>query len=452
MRGTRGFTLIEVLVATLLLAGGLLGTAMAVDGARDLSAVSERTSSLTHRAEEEIERIRALGYGAIALRALPVRSADPADPSAVLTAGDPPALRPDRHSPAAEPLVVDGERGRVDATPRPWSDGRLRGTVRAYVSWHRDPYCGSGCPDARNAKRITVAVTVEGRDRARRGPVWLSTLVADPNAAPAGFVADGVRNPVEDPETRCLPDDGPAVPCTRSIGGASAASWFLYDTPAPRGAWEPTAGDHDTHPTVAPFGVCSGLTAALAAGCPVPDLLGPEPTPADPTAPADPGPLPDRSRDQPGSAGSGGRILRRDVACSASPTADNRRGQRWVSPLLEEDAVLTGRGGITLYGRTAGGVPAAVTVCVRFSAVPGSIVNLVERPPRPLGTISYALAAWPGVTTPVSFGFDLAGDDLRIPAGQRLGVQLWVAGSSADDLLVAYDHPTVPSSLQLQLR
>lgn len=449
-RGQAGFTLIEILASTLLLAVGLLSTAMVVDGARDLTSVSERTAAMTHRAEDEIERVRALGYAAIAMDGAPSRSSDPADPSSVLTAGDPPGIRPDRASLASEPLVVDTAQGRVSATPRTWDDGRLHGTVRVYVSWHADGHCGSGCPTSRNTKRITVAVTSSDSAAAHRGPVWLSTIVADPSAAPAGLVEDGVRNPLADPETRCQPDSGPTVPCTSSIGSDSAAGWFLYDTPATKATWTATGGDHPTHPTIAPTGLCSGLTAALAIGCPVPDLMGEDPTPSDGGDRADP--PPDRSTDQGGSAGSGGRVLRRDVSCGGSPSSDNHRSQLWVTPPQAAARTLTGSGGMTLFTRTAGGATAAVTLCVRFYVVPGSILNLIAMPPVALGTVSYALAAWPGVTTPVSFTFSLPGSDLRIGAGERLGVRIWVAASAESDVVVAYDDPALQSSLQVNLR
>ena len=63
-----------------------------------------------------------------------------------------------------------------------WNDGqsRLSGSIYRYVTWIDDPHV----PGAQNAKRITVAVTV---DNARSGgalnkPVLVSSVAFDPKA------------------------------------------------------------------------------------------------------------------------------------------------------------------------------------------------------------------------------------------------------------------------------
>lgn len=441
-----GFTLLETVVAMLVLTVGLLATLGAYDGARGLTAVSERTTIVAHRAQAEIERVRGLGWSGIALDAVPVRSTDPADPASWLTTEAPAGLRPDRRAPSTvEPLVVAPGTGRVSAEPRPWTDGRLSGRLHTWVTRVPDGSCGAGCPDGGEARRITVAVTVEG-GAARRGPFVMSTLVTDPTAAPAGLVVDGTRNPLRDPTIACATPDGGTVPCAAPVPTGSGTSWFLYDTPASRTAWAAVTEDHPTDRTVAPAVLC---VLPLLADCPVPDLMGDEPTPAPAVLP----PLLDRSSDLPGSSGSGGRVLRRDdVECDGAPSADNATSQRWVTPPLPQATTPTGQGGLTLYSRTTTGTEARVTVCVRLSIAPGPVRELLGVPGTVLGTASYTLAAWPAVTTPVSFGFALPGSLATVAAGSRISARVWLAASSRADVVLAYDHPTVQSSLQLNVR
>jgi hypothetical protein len=441
-----GLTLVETLVAILLLSVGLLATAAVYDGSRRLSGTSERTSVLAHRAQAEIERISALGWSHVALSGAPVRSTDPADPASMLTASTPPRLRPDRRDPTTdEALVIDPAAGQVDPTVRTWTDGRLRGRIHTWVSWRTDPRCGAGCPTSQNAKRITVVLTVDGQTT-RRGPLVTSVVLTDPDAAPAGAMADGARNPLADPTTVCLSSTGAEVACSRSIGSLSSTSWFLYDTPAKSDTWQSTPASHAVHPTIAPIGTC--LLGALT-GCPVPDLMGEDAIPAPTVLP----PLLDRSSGTTGSEDSGGRVLKvSDASCSGTPTADNTRSQRWVTPAQPGGTTLTGDGGMTLYSRTRTGVEARVTLCVQFLIAPGPLGDLLTLPPTVVGTVSYELAAWPGVMTPISFTFAMPGSDIAVAAGKRVGVRVWVAASSASDVVLAYDHPTLQSTLQLNVR
>jgi hypothetical protein len=59
------------------------------------------------------------------------------------------------------------------------------------------------------------------------------------------------------------------------------------------------------------------------------------------------------------------------------------------------------------------------------------------------------MAAWPAVPTPISFTFSSLFAAHLAVAGTSLGVRVWVAASSGDDIVVHYDAPTVRSSVQL---
>lgn len=456
-----GFTMVEVLAAIMLLAVGLLATALVFDGSRGLTTTSERTTVMAHRAQAEIERIQSQPWDAVAMAAVPERSATPGDPSQALTTTSPPALQPDRRSSATpERLVVDAAAGTVDAAPRHWTDGRLRGRIWSWVSWSDDETCGALCPTRaggakENRKRITVAVVVDTPGTQARGPMVVSTFVTDREATPVGFVSNGTRNPLRDPTVTCTRPTGPSVPCTTAVREGSGRSWFLYDKGATN-TWSRVTDDHEVHRTVAaaPGAAC---TPEAVGTCPLPDLMDDEPTP-DTGDGIDPV-LPDRSTDLTpagASAASGGRVLRRDDAagCGDVPSTDDATSALWVTPPLEDDLLLTGDGGLTIFSRTTSGSEVPVTLCAQLLDAPGGAVALRSGAARVLAAsaLSYAVPEWPGAMTPVSFTFAVPGADLRVEAGRRLGVRLWVSRVSRDSLVIAYDHPRLRSLLQLNVR
>lgn len=444
-----GFALTETLVAAFVTAVGLLATLTTFDVSRNMVSLSVRKEAAVHLGQQEIERIRALEYEAIALTSAPSPSTDPANPAFYVAGGSAPTYRwnqrTDAPLPHTEPLVVDTSNGQLSPEPTPWNDGRLSGLIYRFVTWVDDSRCGDLCPGAEDYKRVTVAVTVTG-DGGPRKPILVSSIASDPEAKPEGYVVDGSENPLQDPSTRCVDSGGALVDCVAGVSG-SAKTWFMYDTPASSTVREPIVGNHPTHPTLAPTGACSSDDST---GCPVPDLLGTEPPPA----PPDPEPLPPLytySTDQTGTY-AGGRVIGRDAACDAQPSAsDNTRGELWVTPPLAEATTLTGAGALTLHSQTVGGVDAAVTLCVVLYDVPGSIANLVASPPTEIGRAYYSLGTWPTAPAPVAFTFDFRGSSgsVAVPAGHRIGVRIWPAGSSGADIAAIYDHPSYSSSLQL---
>ena len=447
-RGQRGFTTVELLVAVMVLGFAALGTgAVLAQGTRHASA-SETRQNLANRAQGEVERLASLEYAVLAHPDAAIESsADPRSPRSWVTA-DPtsPTYRWDRTPGATSPVeplaVVTGGEVVVERT---WQDGTATGRLFAFVTWVTDGKCGTGCTPDRNYKRLTVAATLDSGGAAV-DPVYISTIVADPHALPAGKIVNGSANPLADPSITCRDPSGATVPCTNSVGSTSVNEWFLSDSPATGSYAEPTAS-HPTHPTVAPSGTCDTTTTS---GCPVPDLLSTT-APAAPAPDSPAIPLLDYSSELAGTvAHPGGRVLRPDVACSATPSAtDNTRGGLWVTAPLTRTTTLTGSGGMTLHSQTAGGVSSGLTLCVGIYDVAGSLANLIANPPTRLGVVSYTVAQWPTSPTPVSFSFDfVTGGTIDVPAGRRLGVRLWVGGGTTDIALL-YDHHSRSSVLQL---
>ena len=441
--GEAGFTVIELLVAIMVLGVAALALGAALASGTKFASASETRQNLAHRAQQEVERLESLPYAQLAHAAAPAAgSTDPASPLYWFSPGAG-TYRWDRGpsgASTAEPLAVVAATGTV-VTQQTWTDGRSTGRLFAFVTWVTDPRCGSGCPASQNYKRLTVAATLD-----QGGPVvkavYVTSIVADPHALPAGKIVNGNANPLADPAITCKDSTGASVPCTASVGSSNVSQWYLSDTPATSTYAVPTAA-HTTHPTVAPSGTC---TASVTTGCPKPDLLSISTPPSTEPQP----PVLDYSTDQSAAGYPGGRLLRRDVSCAATPTsADNTKGALWTTAPLSTAMPLTGGGGMTLDSQTAAGVVAGVTLCLGIYDV-ASITNLVASPPTRLGVVSYTVAQWPQAPTPLSFSFDfLTGGTVTVAAGHRIGARLWLDPASGADVALLYDHPSHPSVLQL---
>src|SRR3954470_2675303 len=107
-REERGFTLLEVMVAALILVIGVLAVVGVFDSSRRLTTVSEKNEVVAHRAELELERVQAMPFAAVALNSTPAHSTDSSDPDFYVS-GSPAAYRWDQGSsgPKTDPLVVD---------------------------------------------------------------------------------------------------------------------------------------------------------------------------------------------------------------------------------------------------------------------------------------------------------------------------------------------------------
>lgn len=447
-----GFTTIEMLIAIFILTTGILSLIGTIDMSRRLTSLSEMKEAASHVAEQKIEEIRALDYDRVALDGMPATSATKTDPGYYVNAGAGTyrwSQKADAPAPNTEPLLICAtvsatcpEVGVLDASAESWSDGRVKGKVHRYVTAVNDSQCtATVCPDSADYKRVTVAVTVENRD-GPENPILVSALIADPDAAPAGTVVDGGQNPLSSPDTQCN-DGGVLVDCVQAADGRTS-SFYLYDTPATSGARQEITGSHATHPTVAPTGRCDGISSS---GCPVPDLMAPEPSPSPDVTPT----LYNYSSEVSGVTWPGGAVIRRDTGCADTPSDDdNTKGHMWVTAPLSAPMTVTGSGALSVATTTVNGVSAAATLCVRFYNVPGSIENLITSPPTEIGGDSFTSSTWPTSANTVSFLIDFRGSEpYTIPAGRRLGVRVWVAASSSADVALLYDHPLYQSFLQI---
>ena len=210
-RAEEGSTLIEVMVAAMVLALGVAALFGAFDSAQKLTLLSERRTTMAHRAQLEIERLQTYPYSELAMATAPGHSSETGNPDYYVnynspvkctTAGDGCYAWTAQQTEAEEALVPAGKNGEcttlvttecgvVSSTPTgrkcsasvgacEWSDGFVEGKVYDFVTWHSDGHCGSGCSEKENYKRLTVVVTAKvPRGNHEPPAVRLSTIVTE---------------------------------------------------------------------------------------------------------------------------------------------------------------------------------------------------------------------------------------------------------------------------------
>lgn len=171
--------LVEVLIGALLMSIGVMALIGTFDTSRSLVSTSERNQVASHQAEAAMESVLALPFTNVALTSTPTHSTDPSNPDYYVTNGLPPRYQWDQGStgPQSDPLVADALNGKL-AHVSSWTDGqsRLSGSIYRYVTQVTD----SCCPGSNFARRVTIAVTVNGTGLAK--PVLMSSIVVDPTS------------------------------------------------------------------------------------------------------------------------------------------------------------------------------------------------------------------------------------------------------------------------------
>lgn len=187
LRREDGFTLVELLMAIVLISVAVLALMGTFDQSRRTTDAAEGQDVAVKAAARELERVRSLGYAAIALRSAPASSLDPNNPNFAVTNSTPAAYRWDQTAGATgtEQLVVDPAGG-IDNLAGTWGDpSGLGGRLYDYVTWVDDP-C-TACDSAQDRaiatdyKRITVAATVNAPSPLKK-PILISAIVTDRSA------------------------------------------------------------------------------------------------------------------------------------------------------------------------------------------------------------------------------------------------------------------------------
>lgn len=170
-RDERGMTLIEVLMAAVILVVGILALLTVFNYSTALTSKSEREAQAGDYAEQQIELLRALPYASVALT-----GAGDAMWTRLKTTTDTLYVAPTGTETA---VPADATNGKIAPTGT-WQDDRTatRGSVYRYVTWGDDP----AVPGTQDFKRIVVAVTTTGAGALSK-PVVASAVKPDPDAS-----------------------------------------------------------------------------------------------------------------------------------------------------------------------------------------------------------------------------------------------------------------------------
>jgi prepilin-type N-terminal cleavage/methylation domain-containing protein len=455
-----GFTIIEVVIATLVVSLGALATFGMLSAATKNTQRAKATQVALDRAQQELEALRALSNEELALTATPPHSSDSLDPNYRVNAAsatfaltrEPPAdyrklvvNEGEVWGESGEEGVISG--GTIDPGPVAFDSGDVSGEIYRYIVWRNDETCGEECPGPQDFKEIVVAVKLDtpGSQAGERGYVEVRSNFVDPKDSEAN-----------DP----IPDANGDV--------VTAQQFFLTDTQcASTGTTErqDITGDHLLHNT---FGTCAdGPQTGTTNGAPDALLLGapPDPAPSDPNDP----PLYDYSDDtylEPTPDTDRGLQIRRDdtAECHYVPTGTtNPESQvhRWVTDPLEADFTLSESVTLEFYTRTLNDESHTGQLCVYLFkrheegsplvATDTLLTNKSGGTPywfyKPKATENWPAGKWERRRLEMIFN----GAPYTIPAGDRLGVALSVerANTPADAIPIMYDHPNLQTRLEV---
>lgn len=452
-----GFTIIEVVVAALILVIGAMTTFGLLTAATKNTQRARATQVALNRAQQELEAMRSLDNDQLAMTATPGHVSNPLNPNYRVSGGTFALVR----NPPSEyaNMVVNGgslygggfvEGGIVNPGPSPFTSGDVSGKVFRYVVWRDDENCPpEKCPGGQDFKEIVVAVKLDtpGNQAGERGYVEVSSDFIDPT--------DSALND----------------PIPGADGVVTAQQFYLSDTPCAEGgitARQAILGDHLLHNTL---GTCaSGPQTATAPGAPDTLLLGgpPDPDPLDPLNP----PLYDYADDsylEPTPDTDKGVQIRRDDTngchyVPAGTTNPESQVHRWVTDPMAAPFSMTERATLEFYTRTFGDDLNSGTLCVYMfrraeAGTPPDIVatdtQLTEKTTSqpywtytPGGNGLWPSGAWERLRLTMNFN----NAPYTIAAGDRLGVALSVERSNtpADAIPVMYDHPDYPTRLEVE--
>lgn len=163
LRDERGMSLLELMVAAMICAVGIIATIGVLDTSREVSVKAEFREAMAHQAEREMERILELPWDEFAHdTTIPAASSTPGDPANRVSGTN---YRYDASNSALSEPLLALPTGEVAPTSDAWEDNqtRLGGRVYRFVT-QVNTY----------ARRITVVVT--GTGAKAPAPVLISSI------------------------------------------------------------------------------------------------------------------------------------------------------------------------------------------------------------------------------------------------------------------------------------
>jgi type II secretory pathway pseudopilin PulG len=454
-RGEAGMTIIEVVVAAVILALGALAAFGVLSAATKNNQRAKSSQVALNRAQEEIEKLRSLQSKQLAMTAAPPHEASSLSPNYRVNSAnstfalirEPPSSYEDlvvNNRPLYGPGFVSG--GIVSPGPTPFTSGDVSGDIYRYVVWRDDTSCPAAtCPGDQDFKQIVVAVKLDtpGNQSGERGYVEVTSDFVDPT--------DSALND----------------PIPGANGVVTAQQFYLSDTPcSPSGVTtrQEITGNHLLHNTLGtcPRGLQTGSTTA---GAPDALLTGvpPDPDINDESNP----PLYDYSDDvylEPTpDTDKGVQILRDETpTCHFTPTGTTHpeaQTHRWVTDPMTSNFTMLEKVTLEFYTRTLSDESYNGQLCIFLfkrhenGSNPPTDTRLTDKSTgaeswiyNPGGT-GWWRGAWEKVRREMTFN----GSPYTIPKDDRLGIGLTVerANTTGTALAFMYDHPRFPTRLEV---
>lgn len=449
-----GFTIVEVLIAILILSLGAMTTFSLLSAATRNAQRAKASQVALEFAEQELEYLRSLKNKELALTATPAPSTNELSPNYRVSNGTFALTR----SPLGtyKTLVVNGGSqygggeiagGTISPGPTPFENGDVKGKVYRYIVWRNDPQCPeASCPGKQDYKQIVVAVRLDK---------------VPSQAAERGYYE--VQSNFVDPTT-----NSESSPLPSSSGSVVAEQFFLTDTPCSatgETVRQEITGNHLLHNTL---GTCaSEPQTGTTAGAPDALLLGapPDPDVEDPNNPLEYDYSNDFYLDTTPDTGTGVQIRKDDTTgCHYVPTGTtNPESQihRWVTDPMAEKFVMSEKATLQFFTESLNHAEAPGKVCVylfkRHEAGNPPVATDTLLTNTSGGTAYWTYvppkgANWPSSWTKVRLTMTFNEAPYTIPAGDRIGVAISVERketSLVDALSFMYDHPERVSRLEV---
>lgn len=453
-RKEAGFTIVEVMVAILIVSIGAMTTFTLLSSATRNAQRAKASQVALEYAEQELEFLRSMEDKNLALTVAPPHSEKSLNPDYRVTNGTFALNR--------EPLgnyrnlVINGgslygggeiSGGTVSPGPTPFTSGDVSGYVYRYIVWRNDEKCSEEqCPGKQDYKQIVVAVKLNqpASQAAERGYFEVQS----------NFV-----NPTDNKEHDPPPGEGGSV--------VTAQQFFLSDTPCSSSGVtvrQEITGSHLLHNTL---GTCaSGLQNGSTNGAPDALVLGapPDPAPEDLGNPPEYDYAVDEYLNLTPHTDTGLQLRKPEstTGCNYVPTGKTypqAEVHRWVTDPMIENFVMTGKATLQFYTGALGTSTASGKICVYLykrheeGSPPTAKDTLLTNTSGGTAYWTWAPAGnWPQEWTKVRLTMNFNGAPYTIPAGDRLGVALSIeaANTVANGLSFMYDHPTYLTRLEVE--
>jgi type II secretory pathway pseudopilin PulG len=474
--GEAGLTMIEVLVAAVVLVMGAAATFGVLGAATRNAQRAKATQVALDLAQEEMERLHSIPYDELAVNTMPVASSDEKNPNSRVS-GSTFALH---RSPkgAYLPIDVDAEKGfspESEFQTGKGDEGGIQGTIYRYVVWRNDPSCPEAeCPGPDDYKQLVVAVKPT-RTVSQGGEAGYVEVQSAVTAPPKETELTHQQMEEKEKKEKEQKEKEQKEKEAHGEGDVTAQQFFLADTACSASGVtkrQPIVGDHLLHNTL---GTCaSGLrTGSGQPGAPDALLLSspPDPDSLNESIPA----LYDYSDDfylEPTPDTDKGVQIRRDdtSGCHYDPTGvTNPESQvhRWVTDPMPKEFEMGGKVTLEFYTRTLNDALYTGTLCVYLfereekigpDGLPKAEDTLLEDEAtgnaywtyEPEGNGYWPRNSWAKIRLTMEF----RKHPRFVLEKHRLGVALSVdrANTPADAIPIMYDHPNYATRLEVDTR